>query len=62
MDTKEKVNRCAICGMEANAALQHEFEGQTYYFHTGLCMITFEIQLEKIIAERENRLKRGINT
>ncbi len=47
--------RCAICGMEANPELQREFEGETYYFHTGLCTITFEIQLERMIAER-NRL------
>ena len=57
MDTNEKVNRCAICGMQANPELQHEFEGQTYYFHTGLCMITFEIQLERIIAERDRLLE-----
>ena len=54
--------RCEVCGMpvrvpsgEADPELKREFEGETYYFHTGLCMITFEIQLEKIIAER-NRL------
>ncbi len=47
--------RCEICGMEADPDLKREFEGETYYFYTGLCMITFEIQLEKIIAER-NRL------
>lgn len=47
--------RCAICGMQANPELQREFEGETYYFHTGLCMITFQIQLERIIVER-NRL------
>ena len=43
--------------MEANPELQREFEGETYYFHTGLCMITFEIQLERIIAERERLLE-----
>lgn len=56
--------RCEVCGMsrleqasvgipsgEAKPDLKREFEGETYYFHTGLCMITFDIQLEKIIAE-----------
>ena len=57
MDTNEIVKRCAICGMQANPELQRELEGETYYFHTGLCMITFEIQLERIIAERDRLLE-----
>ena len=47
--------RCEVCGMEADPELRCEFEGETHYFHTSLCLITFEIQLAKIIAER-NRL------
>ena len=57
MDTNEIVKRCAICGMQADPELKRKFEGETYYFHTGLCMITFEIQLEKIIAERDRLLE-----
>ncbi len=53
--------RCKVCGMSvqipSGAKLKREFEGETYYFHTGLCMITFEIQLEKIIAERDRLLE-----
>lgn len=49
--------RCEICGMEANPDLKREFEGEIYYFHTDLCMITFDIQLEKIIVERNGLLE-----
>lgn len=51
------MKRCVVCGMEANTELKREFEGETYYFHTGLCLITFEIQLERIIAERDRLLE-----
>lgn len=51
------MKRCAICGMEANPELKREFEGETYFFHTGLCMVTFEIHLERIIAERQKLLE-----
>ena len=55
METKTK--RCAVCGMTAESELKREFEGETYYFHTALCMVSFEIQLERIIAERERLLE-----
>ena len=51
------MNRCPVCGMQASPELKREFEGETYFFHTGLCMITFEIQIEKIIVERNRFLE-----
>ncbi len=36
-----------------DSVLKCEFEDESYYFCTGLCMVTFDIQLERIIAERD---------
>ena len=56
MSTETK--KCNICGNEAKPELNLEFEGKTYYFASLSCLLTFYVQVDRMLTYRNRVLLR----